>query len=159
MGFALSEMKLTSTAFANREAIPKKHTGEGEDVSPALAWSDVPDGTKSFALVCHDPDAPLVTATGNYGFVHWTLYNIPAGVTSLPEGTAEHTAGANDFGKTGYGGPMPPGGHGIHHYYFWILALDKELDLEPGLTMWKLLERIEPHIIGMNRLIGTYQRS
>lgn len=159
MGFALSEMQLRTTAFENRGAIPKKHTGEGEDVSPALSWTDIPDGTKSFAVICHDPDAPLVTGSGNYGFVHWTLYNIPGDVTSLAEGTSEYTAGANDFGKTGYGGPMPPNGHGVHHYFFWVLALDKELDLEAGLTMWKLLERIEPHIIGMNRLVGMYERA
>src|SRR5690606_2198180 len=87
MGFALNlDLQLTSDAFANDGAIPTRHTGEGEDVSPALSWSGAPAGTKSFAVICHDPDAPLVSANGTYGFVHWVHYNIPADVTSLPEG-------------------------------------------------------------------------
>ncbi len=158
MGFALSDMQLRSSAFGPHQAIPKKYTGEGEDVSPALEWSKAPDGTKAFAVVCHDPDAPLVSP-GTYGFVHWVLYNIPGTVKSLSEGTQEHTAGNNDFGNAGYGGPMPPEGHGVHHYYFWVLALDKELDLPAGLGLWELLEKIEPHVIGMNRLVGTYERN
>lgn len=158
MGFALSEMELTSSAFDNRGAIPKKHTGEAEDVSPALSWRNAPDGTQAFAVICHDPDAPLIAKGGTYGFVHWSLYNIPASVTSLVEGTSEYTSGKNDFGKTGYGGPMPPNGHGTHHYFFWVLALNEEANLEPGLTLWQLLERIEPHVVGMNRLVGTYER-
>ena len=68
------------------------------------------------------------------------------------------TQGVSDFGKPGYGGPMPPEGHGVHNYFFWLLALDADLALEPGIGMWDLLERIEPHVIGMNRLVGTYQR-
>lgn len=159
MGFALSEMQLSSPAFANGAAIPKQYTGEGDDVSPPLAWSDAPDGTKSFAVICHDPDAPLVSKSGTYGFVHWALYNIPASVNELAEDSDDYTAGKNDFGKTGYGGPMPPDAHGTHHYFFWILALDRELDLESGLSLWQLLERIEPHVIGMNRLVGTYERA
>lgn len=159
MGFALSNMKLTSPAFRSGEAIPARHTGEGEDVSPALAWHDAPQGTRSFAVICHDPDAPLVSAQGTYGFVHWVLYNIPASVTSLAEGTRDHTSGTTDFDKQGYGGPMPPKGHGKHQYYFWVLALNEELDLEPGLTLWQLLKRIEPNVLGMNRLVGVYQRN
>ncbi|RMF08000.1 MAG: YbhB/YbcL family Raf kinase inhibitor-like protein [Alphaproteobacteria bacterium] len=158
MGFALSDMVVTSGAFGAHGAIPAKHTGEGKDVSPALAWSNAPDGTRAFAVICHDPDAPLVTPRGDYGFVHWVLYNIPGSVNALAEGTTDFTAGKNDFGNTGYGGPMPPEGHGLHHYYFWVLALDRDVKLEPGLTMAELLARIEPHIIGMNRLVGTYQR-
>lgn len=157
MGFALSQMKLTSSAFDALGAIPSRYTGEGADVSPDLSWSGVPDGTRSFAVICHDPDAPLVSP-GSYGFVHWVLYNLPASTTSLDEDTNEGTSGKTDFGKTGYGGPMPPEGHGPHHYYFWVLALDASLDLEEGLTLWELLERIEPHVIGMNRLVGTYER-
>ncbi len=157
MGFALSTMQLTSPAFETGGAIPAKHTGEAEDVSPALAWSDAPDGTRSFAVICHDPDAPLVTP-GRYGYVHWVLYNIPASATGLAEGSGEHTQGVSDFGSPGYGGPMPPEGHGVHNYFFWLLALDAEPNLEPGLGMWDLLERIEPNVIGMNRLVGTYQR-
>lgn len=157
MGFAPSDMTLTSPAFNNGGSIPRKHTGEGEDVSPALSWSDPPDGTRSFALICHDPDAPLVSP-GTYGFVHWVLYGIPASVTELSEGTGEYTPGSNNFGKKAYGGPMPPPGHGTHHYFFWLLALDAEPDLGPGLTMWELLEKIEPNVLGMNRLVGTYAR-
>lgn len=157
MGFALSNMQLTSSAFATGGAIPARHTGEGEDVSPALEWTNVPDGTQSFALICHDPDAPLVSP-GTYGFVHWVLYNIPGSVRNLAEGTKEYTSGKSDFGRPGYGGPMPPNGHGRHHYFFWLLALDQELNLEPGLSLWQLLEKVEPHVIGMNRLVGTYER-
>lgn len=157
MGFALSSIQLTSQAFANAGSIPAKHTGEGEDVSPALQWNDAPEGTQSFAVVCHDPDAPLLTPTG-YGFVHWVLYGIPGDVNELAENSSAHTQGKNDFGNTGYGGPMPPEGHGVHNYFFWILALDAVLDLPDGLGMLELFERVEPHCIGMNRLIGTYQR-
>ncbi len=157
MGFALSSMRLSSPAFETGGAIPAKHTGEGVDVSPALSWRDAPDGTQSFAVICHDPDAPLILP-GRYGFVHWVLYGIPGSVAELAEGTDEHTQGVSDFGKPGYGGPMPPEGHGVHNYFFWLLALDRELDLEAGLDMWELLRRVEPNVIGMNRLVGTYRR-
>jgi Raf kinase inhibitor-like YbhB/YbcL family protein len=159
MGFALSDMRLTSPAFEAGGPIPKKHTGEGEDLSPALSWSAAPEGTKSFALVCHDPDAPLVTPRGDYGFVHWVLYNIPAAVTALQEGSGEFVQGRNSFGSSGYGGPMPPNGHGEHRYYFWVLALDVETQLPAGLELAELLQRVEPNLIGMNRLVGTYQRA
>lgn len=158
MGFALSDMKVTSSAFGPRGAIPAKHTGEGVDVSPQLSWSGAPEGTEGYAVICHDPDAPLVSPNGNYGFVHWVAYNIPAFVTRLDEGASGHAEGSNDFGNTGYNGPMPPEGHGVHHYYFWVLALSEETNLESGLSLWELLARIEPKIIGMNRLIGTYER-
>ncbi len=159
MGFALSAMQLTSPAFGQGERIPKRNSREGEDLSPALSWNGVPEGTRSLALVCHDPDAPLVTGQGTYGFVHWVLYGIPATAAGVPEGVRDYLAGTNDFGETGYGGPMPPEGHGVHNYFFWVLALDKEPELEPGLTMWELLARVEPHLIGMNRLVGTYERT
>jgi len=158
MGFALSDMQLTSSAFEAGGSIPTRYTGEGEDVSPALSWSGAPDGTRSFAVICHDPDAPLVLP-GTYGFVHWVLYGIPASATELPEGVGDYVQGANNFGKPGYGGPMPPEGHGPHHYFFWLLALDSEPDLEAGLTMWELLQKIDSSVIGMNRLVGTYSRS
>jgi Raf kinase inhibitor-like YbhB/YbcL family protein len=157
MGFALSGMKIESSAFEAGGAIPKRHTGEGEDISPAISWTGLPDGTRSLALICHDPDAPLVSP-GNYGFVHWVLYGIPASATGLVEGDDNYVQGVNNFGKAGYGGPMPPEGHGTHHYFFWLLALDSAPQLEPGLTMWELLEKIEPSVIGMNRLVGTYTR-
>ncbi|WP_070989025.1 YbhB/YbcL family Raf kinase inhibitor-like protein [Halofilum ochraceum] len=157
MAFALSDMQVTSPAFESRGPIPKRNAADGDDRSPELAWSAPPDGTKSLAVICHDPDAPLVTP-GTYGFVHWVLYNLPASTTHLAEATQEGTVGGNDFGNMGYGGPMPPEGHGVHHYFFWVIALDRELDLEPGLTMWQFLERVEPHILGMNRIVGTYER-
>ena len=158
MGFALSNMQLTSSAFSQGGMIPKKHTGEAEDVSPALSWTGAPDGTKAFAVVCHDPDAPLISANGTYGYVHWVLYNIPAGTTQLAEGESGFTSGKNDFGKGGYGGPMPPNGHGLHQYYFWILALNDDSPIPEGLTLWQLLAKIEPNVIGMNRLVGQYKR-
>ncbi len=159
MGFAPSAMQVRSPAFGGHQPIPSKYTGEGEDVSPAIEWKDAPEGTKAFAVICHDPDAPLCKP-GSYGFVHWVLYNIPGSATGVPEnGGDAYTEGTTDFGRTGYGGPMPPEGHGRHHYFFWVMALDRELDLESGLTMEQLLEKVEPHVIGMNRLVGTYERS
>jgi len=157
MGFALSKLQLNSPAFESGDEIPSKYTGEGEDVSPPLQWTNVPDGTRFFALVCHDPDAPVVSG-GTYGFVHWVLYNIPGSTTSLPEGSGEYTKGRNGRNQEGYMGPMPPEGHGTHHYFLWLFALDEDLNLEPGITLWQLLERIDPHVIGMNRLVGTYKR-
>ena len=157
MGFAISDMQLSSTAFADGERIPARHTGESDDVSPALSWTDEPEGTEAFALICHDPDAPLIKPA-TYGFVHWVLYGIPGSVNELPEGMSDFTCGVNDFGTRMYGGPMPPEGHGTHHYFFWLFALGNEVDLDAGLNMWELLEKIEPAVIGMNRLVGTYSR-
>ena len=157
MGFALSPMRLKSATFDPNSPIPKRCSMEGQNLSPHLKWSGFPENTKSFALVCHDPDAPLASP-GSYGFVHWVLYNLPASLTELAEGANAGTQGVSDFGKPGYGGPMPPNGHGMHHYFFIVMALDAELALEPGLTLWQLMAKIEPHVIGMNRLMGTYQR-
>lgn len=158
MGFAPSVMQLTSDAFKQDGLIPSKFTGEGIDVSPSLSWTDPPQDAKAFAIICHDPDAPLVTGDGTYGFVHWVLYNIPGDVTRLDEGTKQYTRGRNDFGQFGYNGPMPPNGHGRHSYYFWVLALKELVELEEGLTMWQLLKKVEPRLIGMNRLVGRYMR-
>lgn len=157
MAFALSKMQLESAAFKPGGMIPRKHTGEDVDVSPELSWDTIPENTKSFAVVCHDPDAPKIEE-GHYGYVHWVLYNIPGTVASLPEGVEGYTTGINDSGKNGYMGPMPPQGHGPHFYYFMVFALDETLDLPAGLTLWQLLEKIEPHVLGMNRLIGRYER-
>lgn len=159
MGFALSDMRLTSTAFEDGGSIPTQYTGEGEDISPQLSWSGAPVETEAFAVICHDPDAPLVSPGGTYGFVHWVLYNIPASVSAIDEGCGEFTKGMNDFGHRAYGGPMPPVGHGRHRYYFWVLALDQVVELEAGLTLWQLLTRIEPNLIGMNRVVGTFERA
>jgi Raf kinase inhibitor-like YbhB/YbcL family protein len=158
MGFALSKMQVKSDSFEQDGMIPSKHTGEGADVSPALQWTDQRQGTKAFAIICHDPDAPLVSGNGTYGFVHWVLYNIPGEVNRIEENVDEYTSGKNDSGQIGYTGPMPPNGHGFHRYYFWVLALNEDSELEEGLTLWELLAKIEPHVIGMNRLVGRYHR-
>ncbi len=148
----VQDLKITSTAFAGHAAIPERHSGDGEDVAPAVEWSGAPQGTKAFAVVAHDPDAPLVD-----GFTHWVAYNIPGDATALPEGGGDATAGTNSFGKQGYNGPMPPPDHGRHHYYFWVYALDEDLGLEPGLDRRELLARIEDHVIEQARVIGTYE--
>ena len=158
MNFAISDMQVTSPAFDDGGQIPSEHTGEGRDSSPALAWGPIPAGTQSFAVICHDPDAPVVSA-GGYGFVHWVAYNIPGSATGLAEGEEAPATGPNGFGKPGYGGPMPPNGHGTHRYFFWVLALRRGPDLEAGLTLRQLLETVEDDVIGMNRLLGTYERA
>ncbi len=91
--------------------------------------------------------------------MHWVLYNVPGTTTNLPEGVGDYATGPSDFGKPGYGGPMPPNGHGTHRYFFWVLALGREPDLEPELTLRQLLGTIEPDVIGMNRLVGIYERA
>jgi hypothetical protein len=156
MPFALSDMQLTSAAFAHGAAIPKYYVKNGENVSPPLAWQHPPAAAQGYAVICHDPDAPLVK-DARYGFVHWVLYNLPAATHTLEEGSSAGTAGVNDFGDSGYGGPQPPAGHGTHHYFFWVLALDRALALPAGLTLWQFLERAESHVIAMNRLLGTYR--
>ncbi len=158
MGFALSGMQLSSSAFNNAGVIPARYTGAGEDVSPALSWSNPPVGTQGFAIICHDPDAPLISKNGTYGFVHWVLYNIPGDILHLEEASKLFTQGMNNFGNAGYNGPMPPEGHGPHQYYFWVLALDKPTNLQPGLSLWELLAELEPNVLGMNRLIGSFER-
>jgi hypothetical protein len=90
--------------------------------------------------------------------VHWVLYGIPGSVDALPEGVSDYTCGINDFGKQNYGGPMPPEGHGTHRYFFWLFALSSPAELDRALTMWELFARIEPEVIGMNRLMATYSR-
>ena len=157
MGFALSPMKLRSNTFDPNGFIPKRCSKEGENLSPHLKWTGAPEEAKSFAIICHDPDAPLASP-GSYGFVHWVLYNLPASISELAEGDKAGTDGMSDFGEAGYGGPLPPPGHGLHHYFFVLMALDADLNLEPGLTLWQLMAKIEPHVIAMNRLTGTYQR-
>ncbi len=153
----VADLKLTSPAFKHHERIPDKYTGDAQDVSPPLEWTGVPDGTKAFAVVLHDPDAPLVE-----GFTHWVLYGIPADARSLPEGDGEGGSGSglnegvNSMGSPGYMGPAPPPNHGSHHYYFWVYALDDDVDLEPGLDRRALLDKIEDHVIEQARLVGTF---
>ena len=147
----VKDLKLSSPAFEGHKRIPDRHTSNGEDVAPALEWKGVPEGTKAFAVVVHDPDAPLVD-----GFTHWVAYGISGDATGLPEGGGEVIHGTNSMGNQGYMGPAPPPGHGPHHYYFWVYALDDDVDLEPGLDRRALHERIEDHVIEQARLIGTY---
>ncbi|MBI4860155.1 MAG: YbhB/YbcL family Raf kinase inhibitor-like protein [Candidatus Riflebacteria bacterium] len=149
-------LEVTSPTFAANAAIPKKHAyqGEGSNVSPALAWTGAPATTKEFALICDDPDAPR-----DKPWVHWVLYGMPAGTTSLPEGgSGKALQGKNDFGKPGWGGPMPPKGHGIHHYRFRVYALDVALAKGPGLTKAELLEAMKGHVVAEGELVGTYER-
>jgi Raf kinase inhibitor-like YbhB/YbcL family protein len=149
----IGDLRLESAAFDAHGAIPARHAGDGEDVAPALSWSGVPAGTESFAIVVHDPDAPLVD-----GFTHWLAYGIPGDARGLPEGGGQVVEGRNSFGNTTYNGPAPPPGHGPHHYYFWLYALDRDPGLEPGLERRELLGRIEDHVIEQARIIGTYER-
>ncbi|MGZ4176788.1 MAG: YbhB/YbcL family Raf kinase inhibitor-like protein [Solirubrobacteraceae bacterium] len=147
----VADLKLTSPAFDHHRAIPPRHSGDGEDLSPALMWSGAPEGTRAFGIVVHDPDAPLVD-----GVTHWVAYGIPEDANHLEEATDDVVHGTNSMGNAGYNGPAPPPGHGTHHYYFWIYALDDDLDLEPGLDRRALLDRIEDHVIEQARLVGTY---
>jgi len=148
---------ITSAAFTEGGMIPGEYTCDGRDISPALAWTGVPEGTKSLALICDDPDAPVGM------WVHWVLFNLPATTTGLPRGIpgdkvlengARH--GINDFRRFGYGGPCPPGG--THRYYFKLYALDTVLTQEPGLTKAELLKAIKGHILAEGRLMGRYKR-
>ena len=150
---SIADLRISSPAFEEHGRIPARHTVEGEDVSPPLQWSGAPQGTKAFAIVCHDPDAPLVD-----GFTHWLAYGISGDTSELSEGAGGLVTGTNSFGNAGYGGPAPPPGHGTHHYYFWIYALDSKLDLPPGLERRALLERIEDHVLEQARTVGLYDR-
>ena len=148
----VQDLKITSSAFDHHDSIPDKHTSNGEDVSPALEWSGVPDGTQSFAVVCHDPDAPLVD-----GFTHWVAYGIDGTAGGVPEGVSDISEGPNSTGNAGYNGPAPPPDHGTHHYYFWVYALREDPELDPGLDRRALLEAIEDLVIEQARLVGTYK--
>lgn len=155
------KLTITSKAFGDGQNIPTKYTGDGQDVSPPLAWSDVPPETKELALIVDDPDAPSPQP-----WVHWVAYKIPADVAELAEGIAakaELTApagalqGKNSWGSIGYRGPAPPPG-GVHHYYFKLYALDAKLNLTPGAGKDALLAAMNPHILAEGKLIGTYKR-
>lgn len=158
-------LSIHSTAFQKGQPIPAKYTDDGEDVSPPLSWDPPPEGTRQLALICDDPDAPSPEP-----WVHWVIYGIPADASELPEGVPESQRIASPVtalqGKNswtsgqmiGYRGPAPPRGHGVHHYHFKLYALDREPDLEPGLTKAQLLQAIEPHVIATGELIGTYSR-
>ncbi len=154
-------MKLTSPSFENQEEIPKKYTCDGEDVSPPLTWSNAPEGTKSFALIVDDPDAPDPTDP-KMTWVHWVVYNIPATILSLPEGVKASDLpkgtlqGLNDWKRTGYGGPCPPVGK--HRYFHKLYALDILLSDLKQPTKVKLEKAMEGHVLSKTELIGLYQR-
>ncbi len=151
-------LELTSTAFHEGATIPEQYTADGRNVTPPLKWTDPPAGTRSFALICEDPDAPRGT------FTHWLAFNLPAesrelseavpAEATLPNGTAQ---GTNDFGKAGYGGPKPPPGK-PHRYTFKLYALDRSLDVHPGATKAQLLAAMQGHILGEAQLVGRYAR-
>jgi Raf kinase inhibitor-like YbhB/YbcL family protein len=151
-------MQITSTAFTQGESIPAEYTADGANVSPPLNWGKAPAGTRSFALICDDPDAPMGT------WVHWVVWNLPPDSTGLPKAvphgagiTGGGMQGNNSGGKDGYMGPAPPSG--THRYFFKLYALDAELSLAAGSTKADLLKAMEGHIIGSGELMGTYSRN
>jgi len=149
---------LTTTAFSAGGAIPKKHTCDDADLSPALAWNDAPAGTQAFALIADDPDAPVGTWT------HWVIWNIPAKLTGLAENVLKTEAladgtrqGRNDFRRIGYGGPCPPPGK-PHRYFFRLYALDTKLDLRAGSSRAELERAISGHVLAQAEVMGKYGR-
>lgn len=149
------EMTVTSSAFEVGGRIPTRHTCDGEDISPPLTWTPGPEGTKSYALICDDPDAPKGI------WVHWVFFNIPPELTVLPRDippleTMGYGAkqGKTDFHRIGYCGPCPPSG--THRYYFKLYALDTTLELEAGITKEQLLKAMEGHVLARGQLMGTY---
>jgi hypothetical protein len=152
------KLNLTTTAFANGQPIPDRHAFDDDDLSPALRWSDVPPPTKSLALICDDPDAPMGT------WVHWVIYDLPPTTAGLSEGVPKSPElangakqGVNDYKRIGYGGPAPPPGK-PHRYFFKLYALDIKPDLKPGLAKKDLLKTMEGHVLAEGQLMGTYQR-
>jgi Raf kinase inhibitor-like YbhB/YbcL family protein len=152
------ELTVTSSAFQEGESIPVKYTCEGQDISPPIKWAQPPIGTRSFALIVDDPDAPVGV------FTHWVVFNLPADSRELPEAvpTQPELAGGalqgkNDFGRTGYGGPCPPSGR-PHRYQFTLYALEQPLDLKPGASKQQVLETMQGRVLAQGRLTGTYQR-
>ena len=147
---------LTSTAFEQNAVIPYKYTCDGPDVSPQLNWANPPQGTKAFALICDDPDAPGAI------WVHWVIFNIPATATSLQEGIPKQAEladgtlqGRNDFGGIGYGGPCPPSGS-THRYMFTLYALDGPVNLQAGTSKNLLVSAMTGHTLGQVQLVGTF---
>lgn len=153
---------LKSSAFDHGKPIPKQHTGDGDDSSPPLEWTDPPAGTREFALLVDDPDAPTPEP-----WVHWVLYKLPARTRSLPGGIAPTRSvaavpgalqGKNTWGGIGWRGPAPPRGHGVHHYHVKLFALDAPLADAGGLGKRELLAAMQGHVLGEAELVGTYQR-
>ncbi|SIN68501.1 phospholipid-binding protein, PBP family [Singulisphaera sp. GP187] len=155
-------MTIRSEAFDDGRAIPRRYSDDGEDVSPPLAWSDLPEGTRELALIVDDPDAPTPEP-----WVHWVLCKVPADVQALAEGLpgspklntpSGARQGKNSWGGDGYRGPAPPRGHGTHHYHFQLYALDAPLQTSAGLDKGSLLRAMQGHILARAELVGTYQR-
>ena len=151
MGLNIRDLAITSPAFDTEGRMADRFANDKGNDQPEIRISGVPDGTVELALICHDPDAPLP-----HGFTHWLLYGIPPDTAVIAENGAEaYRAGRNDFGQVGYGGPQPPPGHGLHHYYFWVYALDTEVSGTPSRE--EFLSRYADHILEQNRLVGLYQ--
>jgi len=149
----LTKLNLTSDAFQNGQPIPVQYTCDGADQAPALHWGEPPEGTKSFALVIDDPDAPSGT------FRHWGVYNIPSSARSIGGVQRVGTEVTNDFGKPGYGGPCPPKGHGQHHYHFKLFALGVDrLDVGPGAKVVDVENAARKNALAQGELVGTYER-
>ena len=153
MALNIADLTITSPVFGNLEPMPQRTTQYGENVQPPLRVEGVPNGAVELAIICHDPDAPLP-----WGFTHWTLYGIPADTTDLPEGEADahFRPGPTDKGIDAYVGPRPPAGHGQHHYYFWVYALDRPVDGTPSRR--EFLDGYADAIIEQNRTVGIYER-
>jgi len=149
-------VRLRSSAFEDEKPIPRRHTCDGEDVSPPLAWSEAPVGTRSFALLCDDPDAPAGT------WHHWAAYDIPADRTALAEDASRRgdlKQARNDFRRSGYGGPCPPRGHGPHRYHFRLLALAIDhLPLPKDASCREVEREARKHVLSEATLVGIYQR-
>lgn len=149
---------ISSRDFENNTYIPKEFTCEAANTAPRLLWQGAPSNTKSFVLICDDPDAPKGT------WVHWVVYNIPASRTDLSyiadrsEKLADGTMqGTNSWPKVGYDGPCPPPGHGIHHYHFKLYALDTMLHLKPRATKQEVENAMKGHILATTKLVGLYE--
>ena len=145
-------LSISSPAFEYGRPIPPKFTADGDDVSPKLTITGVPDGAVSLALIMDDPDAPMGT------WVHWVVWNIPAGTAVIEEGSEPggSARGSNGWGRSGYGGPAPPSG--IHRYFFKLYALDTVLDLPPTSDKAALERAMEGHVVSAAELMGTYAR-
>ena len=141
-------LTLTSTSFQADNTIPQQFTCKGQDISPALSWTHVPENTQSFVLIMNDPDAP------NGNWVHWILFNIPADASNLAENATQGTSGLNSWNKSGYGGPCPP--NGTHRYIFKLYALDTVLHLENNAQYEDVIQAMQQHIIEETSLMGTF---
>ena len=148
----VGEFALSSEAFTHRGEIPRRHTCEGDDVSPALVWGDPPPGTRTLALIVDDPDAPIGT------FTHWLAWNIDPAARGLAEGESAPAQGRNDFGAGGWSGPCPPHGHGAHRYFFRLYALDAELDVGFRAGREELDKALEGYVLATAELMGTFER-